>query len=191
VSRKRRFLYGALILGSAVLLAGLRLAPAKAVPAERRPAESFRALSPSLQAAPVSADSIPTPSPDLSPTEVVRLQVEALGENDTPYEEAGIEAAFQFASPANKRATGPLERFRTLFDTPAYRPMIDHLEARTSEAQVQGDVARVGVVLTSERGRQVGYLFQLSKQSDPPYEDCWMTDGVQPISIDRANGQSI
>lgn len=52
--------------------------------------------------------------------EVVRTQVEALGENDTPYEGAGIEAAFNFASPRNKEATGPLDRFRRLFDTPVY-----------------------------------------------------------------------
>jgi len=191
VSRKTRFLNGVLLLGAAFLVAGLCLPPAKGGPAERRPATAFRAFSTSPQAAPVSADSIPTPSPDLSPTEVVRLQVEALGENDTPYEEAGIEAAFQFASPANKRATGPLERFRRLFDTAAYRPMIDHLGARTSEAQVRGDVARVGVVLTSERGRQVGYLFRLSKQADAPHEGCWMTDGVQRIAVDQGNGQQI
>jgi len=159
--------------------------------ADIRSTERSRSIPESVVRLSVSEDSIPTPSPDLSPTEVVRLQVEALGDNDVPYEEAGIEAAFQFASPANKRATGPLERFRTLFDTRAYRPMIDHLGARYSEAQVRGDVARIGVVLTSERGREIGYLFRLSKQSDAPYEGCWMTDGVQRIAVDQGDGQQI
>ena len=88
-----------------------------------------------------SSDSLPAPAPDLSPAEGVRLQVEALGRNDTPHEDAGIEAAFTFASPANKRATGPLNRFRRLFDTPADGPMIDHDGATNSEgtqAQVRG-----------------------------------------------------
>ena len=64
-----------------------------------------------------ASDSVPQPSPELSPREVVQLQVEALGTNDEPFAQAGVKAAFDFASPANKRATGPLERFQTLFDT--------------------------------------------------------------------------
>ena len=129
------------------------------------------------------ADTLPEPSPDLSPKEVVRLQVEALGANDEPFEDAGIEAAFNFASPANKRATGPLRRFRRLFDTSTYGPMVDHEGATYSEVKVEGDGARVGVILETGDGDRVGYLFQLSRQSRPPYDDCWMTDAVQRVSI--------
>jgi len=128
-------------------------------------------------------DSIPTPSPTLSPKEVVRLQVDALGNNDSPRAGAGIEAAFNFASPANRRATGPLRRFRTLFETPAYGPMIDHRSARLSEVQTQGDMARVGVLMVTESGDRIGYLFQLSRQTESPYEECWMTDAVVPIDV--------
>jgi hypothetical protein len=137
------------------------------------------------------SDSLPEPSPDLSPQEVVRVQVEALAENDTPHDDAGIEAAFNFASPANKRSTGPLDRFRTLFDTPAYGPMVDHATATYSEPQVDGSTAQVGVILVSVSGRRIGYLFRLSKQTDAPHEDCWMTDAVVPVSVDRANGTKI
>ena len=134
----------------------------------------------------VPSDSLPEPSPDLSPKEVVRLQVEALGSNDTPREDAGIEAAFNFASPANKRVTGPLARFRRLFETPAYGPMIDHEGATYSAPQVDGSVARMGVILTTGQGTRVGYLFRLSKQEDAPHEDCWMTDAVRQISTEEA-----
>jgi len=130
-----------------------------------------------------ASDSIPEPSPDLSPHDVVRVQVEALGANDEPYEDAGVEAAFNFASPANKRATGPLSRFRTLFDTAAYGPMIDHAGATYSQVQVEGRAAQMGVLLTTGDGEQVGYLFQLSKQTEPPFEDCWMTDAVMRVEI--------
>jgi hypothetical protein len=137
-----------------------------------------------------ASDSIPEPSPELSPREVVQLQVEALGANDEPSGDAGIEAAFNFASPANKRATGPLERFRTLFDTPAYGPMIDHNGATYSAVQVEGRVAQMGVILTVEDDEQVGYLFQLSKQTDPPFEDCWMTDAVVRVEVGDARVQT-
>ena len=151
------------------------------------------AASPSLHSSShsVSTDSLPEPSPDLSPTEVVRLQVEALGSNDAPRDDAGIEAAFNFASPANKRATGPLRRFRRLFDTPAYGPMIDHDSATYSTPQVEGDRARMGVILTTESGDRVGYLFRLSKQSGSPYEDCWMTDAVRRVPVEEARDQKI
>jgi len=140
---------------------------------------------PSTLRAPMAAasDSLPEPSPELSPREVVQLQVDALGANDEPHEDAGVEAAFNFASPANKRATGPLERFRTLFDTPAYGPMIDHDGATYSAVQVEGRAAQMGVILETDAGERVGYLFRLSKQTDPPHADCWMTDGVVRVEV--------
>lgn len=128
-------------------------------------------------------DSLPQPTPDLAPAQVVRLQVEALANNDTPRANAGIETAFRFASPANKRATGPLERFQMLFDTPTYGPMIDHASAQYSAPQVNGRTAQVGAILTTKDGERVGYLFRLSKQAEGPYEACWMTDAVIPVPV--------
>ena len=136
------------------------------------------------------SDTIPAPSPELSPREVVQLQVEALGANDEPFAEAGIAAAFNFASPANKRATGPLARFRTLFDTSAYGPMIDHAGATYSQVQVEGRTAQMGVILNTEDGGQVGYLFRLSKQTAPPHEACWMTDAVMRVDVADARTQT-
>ena len=139
----------------------------------------------------VPTDSLPTPDSTLSPAEVVRLQVQALGQNDTPYDGAGIEAAFNFASPANKEATGPLSRFRTLFDTPEYGPMIDHEGATYSDPKIEDGGAQVGVILTSEEGVRVGYLFQLSRQTTSPHEGCWMTDAVQRVPVPEEEGTEI
>lgn len=117
------------------------------------------------------------------------MQVDALAANDVPYDDAGIEAAFNFASPANKRATGPLERFRTLFDTAAYGPMIDHQGATYSTVQVEGRVAQMGVLLTTAEGDRVGYLFRLSKQTEGPHADCWMTDAVTRVAVGDVRSQ--
>lgn len=125
----------------------------------------------------VNPDSL-QPSPDLSPAEVVRIQVEALGHNDVPYENAGIEIAFRFASPANKIATGPLDRFIQLVGNPIYRPMLDHREAQYGEIEVKENQALQPVILTAKNGERVGYLFVLSKQEGGPYDACWMTDSV-------------
>ncbi len=67
-------------------------------------------------AAPVGATHFPQtePDPSLSSQDVVSIQIEALRTNDTPYEDRGIEVTFNFASPTNKRMTGPLERFKVM-----------------------------------------------------------------------------
>ena len=67
-------------------------------------------------AAPVGATHLPQtePDPSLSPQDVVSIQIEALQHNDTPYVDRGIEVTFNFASPTNKRVTGPLERFKAM-----------------------------------------------------------------------------
>ena len=53
-------------------------------------------------AAPVGATHLPQtePDPSLPPQGVVSIQIEALRNNDTPYENRGVEVTFNFASPA-------------------------------------------------------------------------------------------
>ncbi len=58
-------------------------------------------------ATPACATDLPPtePDPSLSPQDVVSIQIEALQNNDIPYEDRGIEVTFNFASPVNKRMT--------------------------------------------------------------------------------------
>ena len=128
------------------------------------------------------------PSPDYGPKDVVRIQVQALANNDTPYRNAGIEVAFRFASPANKRFTGPLWRFVRMLYTPSYRPFLLHRGAHIGRPDIQGSQATLTVILTAADGRRVGYVFRLSKQREGPCEACWMTDEVWPIDLQEANG---
>jgi hypothetical protein len=44
------------------------------------------------------------PHPDLSPEEVVRIQLTALKYNDIPQRNAGIAKAYEFASPGREKA---------------------------------------------------------------------------------------
>ena len=121
------------------------------------------------------------PSPELSPAEVIRIQVEALGRNDSPHKDAGIEITFRFASPTNKMATGPLDRFIQLVSNPGYRPMLNHQEAPYGEIQVKDNEAMQPVILTTKNGEHIGYVFFLSKQAGGSYDACWMTDIVVPV----------
>ena len=135
--------------------------------------------------APVRAAHLPQtrPDPSLSPQDVVSIQVEALRNNDTPYQDRGIEVTFNFASPANKRMTGPLARFKVMVRNPIYGPMIDHRDASYENITVEGESAQLDVILRSQDGDYLGYRFILSRQRGNPYEGSWMTDAVIPFDV--------
>ena len=115
------------------------------------------------------------PDPDLSPAEVVRIQLEALRNNDE--QDRGIEVAFRFASPANRANTGPLARFIPMIKQGPYALMLDFRDATYGPVETVADRARQRVTLTGAR-ETMTYWFYLSLQSEPPYTGCWMTDSV-------------
>ena len=129
----------------------------------------------------------PQPSLEHSPEDVVRIQVGALGNNDEPYPDAGIAITFGFASPQNRQATGPLERFVNLVKNPLYRAMLNHVDAEYSPVEIEGDQARIDVVLTTAEGERVGYSFLLSRQAEGEYEGMWMTDAVGRFDVEDAD----
>ncbi len=136
-------------------------------------------------ATPVGATHLPQtePYPSLSPQDVVSIQIEALRNNDTPYEDRGIEVTFKFASPTNKRMTGPLERFKVMVRNPVYGPMINHRSAAYENVRVEGDVAQVDAILQTKDGQYLGYRFMLSRQYGNEYEGSWMTDAVYRFDV--------
>ncbi len=136
-------------------------------------------------AAPAGAShiSLTEPDPSLSPEDVVSIQIEALQHNDTPYEDRGIEVTFNFASPTNKRMTGPLERFKVMVRNPIYGPMINHRSAEYVNVRIVGDLALVDVILQSKDGQYLGYRFTLSRQHGNQYEGSWMTDAVSRFNV--------
>jgi len=127
------------------------------------------------------------PDPGLSPEEVVQIQTEALGNNDHPYPDAGIEITFRFASPQNKLSTGPLPRFIGIVRGPVYGLMINHAGAEFGPAHIDGNVAQVPVLITTPDGKRAGYVFRLSHQLQAPYEQCWMTDSVVRMPLKNPN----
>lgn len=119
----------------------------------------------------------PQPDADLSPQEVIHLQVEALSDNDEPHEDAGIETAFRFASPANRKSTGPLNRFRKMLKGRKYNLMIDSDSASYGKLEKDDEHASQNVTL-EKNGEKAVFKFSLSLQDSGEYEGCWMTDSV-------------
>jgi len=168
-------------------LLALAAAPSAAVLAQGEGA------TPPATAAPVAASSAalaarlpvathPKPSPALTPERVVAIQLDALQHNDTPSPDFGIETTFLFASPANRVATGPLDRFASVVKAPAYRPMLNFVRAERGPMQVDGDQARQRVTIFTAAGGRVSYIFLLSRQQGGQFDGCWMTDGVARVN---------
>lgn len=120
----------------------------------------------------------PHPSPALSPAEVIGLQLHALGDNDMPAPDAGIALAFQFASPANQAATGPLDRFTRLVHSPVYRAMLNFRAIQRGTLITTDSQAQESVLFMDSEGNTAVFVFALSRQEGGPYDGCWMTDGV-------------
>jgi hypothetical protein len=129
-----------------------------------------------------------TPTPELEPADVVRIQVEALRGNGP--DDEGIEVTFRFASPGNKRSTGPLARFAEMVRTAPYDRLLNHLNAEYSPTKLSDDKAYQLVTITDRLGVKITYLWVLSKQIEGEFEGCWMTDAVIP-SETRQQGRLI
>ena len=93
---------------------------------------------------------VPTPSPELDPPEVVRIQIEALRKNSILNE--GIRLAYRFASPDNKRYTGPLNRFIEMVRSPPYHWLLNHVKAYYGPVAVSGTEAYQLVTITDKGG---------------------------------------
>ena len=130
-----------------------------------------------------------SPSPSLSPVDVVTSQMTALQKGD-------VRAAFEFASPANRVNTGPWQNFEMMVrQTPAYSPLVQCSSFEIVGALPFGDErmrcrVRVKPAGSSSAPFAVAdpvciFNWSLSKQTtkrwpDDPLLGCWMVDGVMP-----------
>ena len=121
---------------------------------------------------------MPTPDPDDGPGSALVRQLDALASNDDPVPDAGIETAYDFASPANRRRTGGYDRFARTLHSDRYAPLVDHLEAVAGPVGRTWNGATCRVTVTGTDGRTVTYALRLSPAADGPFRNCWQTDAV-------------
>lgn len=123
----------------------------------------------------------PTPSAELTPSEVVQIIVDALKTNDSGSGDQGIATVWRFAAPSNKAATGPLPRFTTMLKK-GFGEMLNHIDDDYGPIDIEDDVAMQPVWLVTPRGDEVGYVFRLRRQGEGQFDGMWMTEAVYPIA---------
>lgn len=129
--------------------------------------------------APTSAESVPRP--DLTPEQVVKLQLEAI--RDSEGTDTGLAAAYRFASPDHKRRVGTLTEFADLVRSSKFQAMLGFRAAEFGLTRIVGNRARQIVTLEDEQGRIQMFLFELQKQQGGPDKDCWLTEAVHPSEM--------
>ena len=124
----------------------------------------------------------PLPDPALTPDEVVRIQLEALRDNNAT--DHGIEVCFRFASPSNQSNTGPVDRFGQMLKVGPYRLMLEYHHVEYAEVEIRENRARQLVTLKGTT-ETITYAFYLSRQTHQGCDGCWMTDAVTIGKVEK------
>ena len=125
------------------------------------------------------------PNSKLEPIDVLRIQLNSLKNNDTPYKDAGIEQTWEFAHPTNKEFTGPLERFKQMIYSDSYKILISHQNNETIILKESVNKFVYKVYVLSKDKKNYYYIWQIEKvDQEGNLKNCWMTTRVsEPIYL--------
>ena len=126
-----------------------------------------------------------SPNNNISPKEVVKIQLSGLQQNDLNYKDSGIEQTWQFAHPNNKRVTGPLSNFKMMIKSDSYGMMINHLSHTITEVGSSDKWAQFEVIILDKDKIYHKFNWQVEKYTlDGSLKDCWLTTMVSsPIPL--------
>ena len=119
----------------------------------------------------------------LEPREVVAIQLEALQQNDRPVADAGIARVWDYAHPANKAVTGPIERFARMIKSGGYRVLINHLGHEIEPVSRTDNQAVFSVTVSNQRNDVSGFKWVVNKVRSGEDAGRWMTISVSPAKL--------
>ena len=125
-----------------------------------------------------SASVVILPSLELSPQEVIRIQLSALQKNSADMPSAGIEQTWAFAHPKNRAVTGPIERFEQMLKNKNYQCLLGHKEHRIQEVVVTSKIANYQVLIVSSDDKKFAFFWRLERVTEGSLMGAWMTTGV-------------
>ena len=127
----------------------------------------------------VSKAELIKPNSKISPSEVVKIQLLGLQKNNEKFKDSGIEQTWNFAHPNNKRATGPLDRFKKMIKGNNYQMMINHLSHTITQTRSGDNWVQFEVILLDKEKTYHKFNWQVEKYSgDGPLNNCWLTTMV-------------
>ena len=133
----------------------------------------------------ISKADLLNPNKDILPSEVVKIQLIGLQNNDSDFKDGGIEQTWNFAHPNNKRVTGPLSNFKMMIKSDSYGMMINHLSHTITELGSSDKWAQFEVIILDKDKIYHKFNWQVEKYTlEGILKDCWLTTMVSsPIPL--------
>ncbi len=120
------------------------------------------------------------PNKLLDPYEVIKIQLEALKNNNQKDE--GIKQTWLFAHPDNKKTTGPYPRFRIMLYGQQYKHLINHSSHKIKLITNSPNTYVYRVEILTDDKKLFFYEWHVQKGSDDNCKKCWFTSAVsQPV----------
>ena len=125
------------------------------------------------------------PNNSILPAEVVKIQLDALMNNDKKFEDSGIEQTWKFAHPNNKKNTGPLPNFKMMIKGNSYQMLLNHINHTITELGSSDNWAQFEVVILDKEKIYHKFNWQVEKFiMEGPLQGCWLTTVVSnPIPL--------
>ena len=133
----------------------------------------------------ISKSEMLKPSSNIKPSEVVKIQLLGLQNNNDGFEDSGIEQTWNFAHPNNKKATGPLDKFKRMIKSNSYQMMIKQISHTITEIRGGDNWVQFEVIILDNKKIYHKFNWQVEKYTeDGPLKDCWLTTMVSsPVSL--------
>jgi len=127
----------------------------------------------------VFADTI-NPTKNLTAYDVIKIQLNALKNNNKPKINSGIEQTWMFAHPENKKITGPYDRFQKMLLGDQYKFLLNHESHKIKLIMNSKNIYIYNVELISSNKKMYFYEWHLEKSTTKNCNSCWFTTSVSP-----------
>ena len=119
------------------------------------------------------------PNISILPSQVVKIQLSSLQNNNSPNIDSGILQTWEFAHPKNKSFTGPYDKFKNMIKKDSYSILIDHKSHEVKEMFKNENVATYEVVILGKDKKFYKFKWQVEKYNkEGPLKNCWLTTAV-------------
>ena len=129
------------------------------------------------------------PNNSIQPSEVIKIQLVGLMNNNKDFKDSGIEQTWNFAHPNNKKNTGPLSKFKQMIKGNSYQMLLDHISHTITELGSRDNWVQFEVVILDKNKIYHKFNWQVEKYTiEGPLKDCWLTTMVSsPIYLGSSN----
>ncbi len=117
------------------------------------------------------------PSGELTAEAVIEQVLFALGQNDVPYADAGIEVLYRFSSERMRAKVGDLSAFRRILHNDLFSPLLNFERVTAHAPEVVGTTARQAIWLYGSQA-EVPFVVALAVASYGAHEGCWLISGI-------------